>query len=78
MAYDNSLDQSLFSKSFDTDAGRITVSIYSYNEGLKKIQISRENMNKSDELKFAKLGRITKSEAESIIPIMQEAIARMD
>ena len=78
MPYDNSLDKSLFSKSLDTDFGRLTVSIYSYNDGPKKIQISRETRDKSDNLKFAKLGRIARGEMESLLPIIQEALKNMD
>ncbi len=77
MPYDSSLDEQLFAKSFDTNNGRLTVSIYSYNGGQKKIQISRETRDKMDNLKFAKLGRVSKDEAESLIPVLQEAISSM-
>ena len=78
MPYDNSLDECLFSKSWETDSDRITVSIYSYNQGTKKLQLSRERKNKDGELKFAKLGRLTAEEAEAILPLIQEALAQMD
>jgi len=78
MPYDNSLDEQLFAKSFDTDFGRLTVSVYSYNGGQKKIQISRETKDKQDNLKFAKLGRVSKDEIEALIPIIQEALPKMD
>jgi len=78
MPYDNSLDQSLFSKSSDTENGRLTVSIYSYNGGQKKLQISRETKDREDNLKFAKLGRITKDEMTALIPMIQEALSKMD
>ena len=77
MPYDASLDEQIFSKSLETDMGRLTVSIYSYNNGPKKIQISRENRNKEGNLKFAKMGRLSKEEATSIIPIMQEALTEL-
>ena len=78
MPYDNSLDECLFSKSWETDSDRITVSIYSYNQGTKKLQLSRERKNKDGELKFAKLGRLTAEETEAILPLIQEALAQMD
>ena len=74
MPYDSSLDERLFSKTWDGEADRITVSIYSYNKGQKKIQLSRENVNAQGEYRFAKLGRLSKEEAEAILPLIQEAL----
>ena len=78
MPYDSSLDESLFSKSKETENGRITVSIYSYNKGAKKIQITRETRDPEGGFKFAKLGRMNKDEIEAILPLIQEAIKHMD
>jgi len=78
MPYESSLDERLFSKSWETDSERLTVSIYSYNKGTKKMQINRENRDPQGEFRFAKLGRLTKNEAEAIIPLMQEALKNMD
>lgn len=77
MPYDSSLDEQLFTKSLDTDDGRITVSVYSYNNGPKKLQIVRENRDQEGNLRFAKMGRLTKSEAEGILPFIQEALIQM-
>jgi len=77
MPYNSSLDKQLFSKSFDTDNGKITVSIYSYNQGANKLQISRENTNPEGGLVFAKLGRLSKEEVENILPLMQEALSHI-
>jgi hypothetical protein len=77
MPYDSSLDEQLFAKSFETDEGRITVSVYSYNNGAKKLQIVRENKDPEGNLRFAKMGRLTKNEVEGILPIIQEAISSM-
>jgi len=49
---------------------RITVGVFSYNEGQKKLQISRENMNANEEWRFAKLGRMTKDEVQEVVPII--------
>jgi hypothetical protein len=78
MPYDSSLDQQIFTKSCETDNGRLSVSIYSYNNGPKKIQISRESKDQQDNLKFAKLGRVSKSEMEQLLPIINEALSKMD
>lgn len=77
MPYDNSLDERLFSKAIETDTDRLTVSVFSYNNGPKKLQISRENMSPQGEFRFAKLGRMSKEEVEVILPLIQEAIKSM-
>jgi len=77
MAYDHSLDECLFSKSWEGDTQKITVSVYSYNKGTKKIQITRENKDQEGSYKFVKLGRMNSQEAKETIPLLQEALAHM-
>ena len=77
MPYDSSLDQQLFSKSCDTASGRIVVSVYSYKNGPRKLQITREIRDKEGAFLFAKLGRLSKEELEGILPFIQEAMAQM-
>jgi len=77
MAYDSSLDECLFSKSWEGDTQRITVSVYSYNKGAKKVQITRENKDQEGNYKFVKLGRMNKQEVEEVIPLLQEALSYM-
>ena len=77
MPYDPKLDEKLFSKSFETETDRLSVSIYSYNKGQQKLQISRESKTGEGETKFSKLGRLTKEEAEGILPLVQEALKKM-
>ncbi len=77
MPYDSSLDQQLFSKSWETEEVKITVSVYSYNNGPKKLQISRENRDAEGGFRFAKLGRLTKDEAVAILPLIQEAVDKL-
>lgn len=77
MPYDKSLDKEIFSKNWEDDGTRVTVSVYSYNNGAKKLQISRENKNAEGELRFAKLGRMTKDEAQAILPYITEAISHL-
>lgn len=78
MPYDSSLDKTSFSKSWESEAERLSVSIHSYNEGAKKLQISRENRGPQGEFRFAKLGRMTKEEAEALLPLIKEALSSMD
>lgn len=77
MPYDGSLDEQLFSNSWDGEGTKITVSVYSYNKGAKKLQITRENQSNEGEYRFTKLGRLAKEEAEGILPLIQEALAKM-
>ncbi len=77
MPYDATMDKQLFAKSWEGEGTKITVSIYSYNNGAKKLQISRENFTADGEPRFSKLGRLTKDEAEAVLPLMQEAIGNM-
>ena len=78
MPYERDLDERLFSKSWENGPQRLTVSIYAYNKGTKKLQITRENKGPQGDFRFAKLGRMTKQEIESILPLLQEALSSMD
>jgi len=77
MPYDSSLDAQIFTRFWENDSGKIVVSVYSYNQGVKKIQIVREVKDRNGEYSFAKLGRLTKEEAEGVLPLMQEALKSM-
>ncbi|MFH1798073.1 MAG: hypothetical protein ABH844_01840 [Candidatus Omnitrophota bacterium] len=77
MPYDANLDKEIFSKAVEDDNGKLTVKIMSYNDGPKKMQISRERRGAEDSFTFAKLGRMTKEEAEKILPLIQESLLKM-
>lgn len=77
MPYDSSLDAQQFSRFWENDSGKIVVSVYSYNNGPKKIQIVREIKDKNGEYAFAKLGRLAKEEAQGVLPLIQEALKVM-
>ncbi|MFH1878359.1 MAG: hypothetical protein ABH883_06090 [Candidatus Omnitrophota bacterium] len=77
MPYEKELDECLFSKFWETEGERLTVSVYSYNKGTKKLQLNRENVNAQGEYRFAKLGRMTKEEVEAVLPLIQEALQNM-
>ncbi len=78
MAYNPNLDEYLFSKSWENEWTRLTVGILSYNKGRKKLQITRQNINTEGQLRFVNLGRMTKEEIESILPLIQEALKYLD
>ncbi len=73
MAFDKNLDQELFSESIEFERSRITVAVFSYNNGTPKLQIGRENKSAGGEYSFAKLGRMTKEEVEAVLPLMEKA-----
>ncbi len=77
MPYDKSLDVETFKEAKDFGDSRITIGVFSYNGGTKKLQVSRENKNQSEEWQFVKLGRLTKEEAQEILPLMQKAVEAM-
>jgi hypothetical protein len=77
MPYDSSLDQQLFTKPYETETGKIVVSVYSYNNGPRKLQLSRENKDAEGNPRFAKLGRLSKAELEGILPLINEALGSM-
>jgi len=77
MPYNADLDENIFAKSFETESGRLTVSVYCYNKGAKKLQVTRENRDSEGEFRFTKLGRMTKQEVEALIPLFQEALKHM-
>jgi len=77
MPYDKNLDVESFKEVKEFEDTRITVGVFSYNEGAKKLQISRENISADGEWRFAKLGRMTKAEAQEVVPIVLKAIENM-
>ena len=77
MAYDSSLDQQVFAKTWNGQGSRLIVGVYSYNNGPKKLQISRELLSDDGKPSFAKLGRLTKDELQGILPLIQEALSAM-
>jgi len=79
MAFDRNLDKELFGETIEFETTKLRISVYSYNEGRKKLQISRQNFNpNTEEFTFAKMGRLTKEEAQKAIPLMQKALEHMD
>lgn len=77
MPYDQSLDKETFKETKEFEGTRVTVGVFSYNGGAKKLQLTRENKDQNEEWRFAKLGRMTKEEAQEVIPIMLRAAEKM-
>jgi hypothetical protein len=77
MPYESNLDEQLFSKTWENEAGKIIVSVYSYNNGPKKLQVTREFKNREGNYTFAKLGRLSREELEGILPLLQEVLKIM-
>ena len=77
MPYEKSLDVESFKEVKEFNDSRISVGIFSYNNGEKKLQISRENKDQNEEWRFAKLGRMNKQEAKEIVPLLMKAVEKM-
>ncbi len=77
MAFDPNLDKTLFTETKEFETTRITVAVHQYNEGEKKLQISRENRTQDGDWRFSKLGRLFKDETEAIVPMIQTALEKM-
>jgi hypothetical protein len=79
MAFDKNLDKEVYSETKEFEMTKLTVGVFSYNNGTPKLQISRENRNQTEGTwTFAKLGRMTKEEIEAILPLIQKAIPKME
>jgi hypothetical protein len=78
MPYDKSLDKEIFSDEIEFEMTKIKVSVFSYNDGTPKLQLGRENRNQNTgEWGFSKLGRMTKEEAQKVLPLIQKALENM-
>ena len=77
MPYDKSLDVEVFKEIKEFEGSRVTVGVFSYNGGEKKLQLGRENQDASGEWRFSKLGRMTKDEVKAIVPVMTKAVESM-
>ena len=76
--FDKSLDKEIFSAQKEYETSKLIVSIMSYNEGEKKLQISKENLDmNTGEWRWSKLGRLRKEEVEDLQKLMDEAKEHM-
>jgi hypothetical protein len=74
MPFDKELDKELFSEAVEIANSRVTVSVFSYNEGEPKLQIARENKTSAGEFRFSKLGRMSKDEIIAALPLIEKAV----
>lgn len=72
VGYDKNLDKQIYNRVIENPGFNILLSIWSYNHGGPKIQLIRYSFNE-EKLIFAKLGRLTQLEAESIMEFLPEA-----
>jgi len=77
MPYDQSLDQEIFKEIRTFEDTRVSIGVFSYNGGEKKMQLVRENQDSTGNWRFTKLGRLSKAELEQILPLIQQAYAKM-
>lgn len=77
MPYDPNLDVKVYSEEVEFDNSKIIVSVMSYNEGIKKLQIGRESKDAEGNYKFSKLGRLTKEEVEKVLPLIEKVKAHL-
>ncbi len=78
MPYDKALDECVVAKSWENEQEKLTASVFSYNKGTKKLQLTRENKNTKGELRYAKLGRLTKEEVDGLLPLIKEIRTSME
>jgi len=78
MPYDPSLDERVFYKTWESENSRLSVSIYSYNNGPKKLQLTRENKDREGNFKFTKLGRLNKEEVLALLPLIEESKSSLE
>lgn len=78
--YNKKLDEKIWSETVKVEGGKLIVSVWSYDGGTPKIQISRMRENDKSEYKysFAKLGRMTADEIEVILPLLETAMDECD
>lgn len=76
MPYDATLDASTFKEVIEFPTTRVTVGVFSYNGAPKKLQLTRENLIDGN-WNYTKLGRLTKEEAQAVMPIMVKAVETM-
>lgn len=72
--FDPALDKEIWSEDAQVAENmNIKVAVMSYNDGMAKLQISRQRVNKDGQPSFAKLGRMTLEEVEKVMPLMEKA-----
>lgn len=78
MAFDKRLDVVIASREVLDDGDNcLAVAVHQYDGGVPKVQIKREVTTKKGERKFAKLGRLTITEANAVQEGLQWAVKEL-
>jgi len=78
MPYENDKDKEIFNETLQQEKSKLVVSVYAYNNGKPKLQISRNLLDqKSNTYIFAKLGRLSKDELSQMLPVINKAMGVM-
>jgi len=75
--YREDLDRKIFSKTWVGKNWQIEVTVYSYQGGRPKLQLTRQKATRSQHRPYAKLGRLSRDELDGIMPFLQEALHHM-
>ena len=70
--FDPALDQELYSEETQLGTFKFKVAVMSYNDGMPKMQISRERILQTGDTSFAKLGRLTLEEIQVVFPLIEK------
>ena len=84
MAYNRELDETIWTKDVDISSPfnkgtkfKFVVSVMRYKDGQPKIDLKRLTYGSYQKGEYGKVGRITKNEMESLIPVIEEALLYM-
>ena len=77
MGFEKEKDKQLFEKVVNCGMFNIIVSVYQYNEGIPKLQLSRQKLQEGKDPMFQKLGRMSWGEIDEILPAITEAMVVM-
>ncbi|MEA3429717.1 MAG: hypothetical protein U9R08_00430 [Nanoarchaeota archaeon] len=73
--FDPNLDKTLFEEKAEFERSNVVVGVKAYNEGVAKLQLTRENKKADGSTSFAKLGRLTKEEVVAMLPLIDKAMS---
>lgn len=77
MAYEKDKDKLVWEEVKEFEDTKVGVGVYKYADLPLKIQISRQNKDKGGWV-FSKLGRLSKEELTAIMPLLKEALEKVE
>lgn len=77
--FDQSKDKNLWKETVEVGDSKITIGVYSYDNGDPKVQLGRMRKNEQSKYgwSFAKLGRLTRDELVEILPLLEQALEQL-